>query len=91
MGSSDALEDATSRLTRALQDLEDAVIRNLRQEEAIEDLREQVRSMAVEHERLVASLEAERRRADRLEAVNGEASDRLDTMIDSMKVLLRTG
>ncbi len=91
MGSSDSLEEATSRLTTALQALEDAVSRQMGQGQTIEDLQEQVRSLAVEQERLVASLEAERERAGRLEAANGEATDRLDTIIDSVKTLIQTG
>ncbi|MGI9382062.1 MAG: DUF4164 family protein [Methyloligellaceae bacterium] len=91
MGNPDAIEEATSRLSTALQALEDSVMRQMRQGQTIDDLQEQIRSLTVEHERLVASLEAERRRADRLEAVNGEASNRLDTIIDSVKNILQTG
>ena len=91
MSSSDALEGATSRLTTALQGLEDAIMRQARQGHTIEDLQAQIDSLGAEHERLVASLDAERQRADRLEAANGEATDRLDTIIDSVKSMLRTG
>ncbi len=91
MSSSNELEDETSRLSTALQALEDAIMRQMRQGQTIENLQEQIRSLAAEHERLVASLEAERRRADRLEMANGEATDRLDTIIDSVRTLLRTG
>ena len=91
MGNPDAIEEATSRLSTALQALEDSVMRQMRQGQTIDDLQEQIRSLTVEHERLVASLEAERQRADRLEAANGEASNRLDTIINSVKGILQTG
>ena len=91
MGNPDAIEEATSRLSTALQALEDSVMRQMRQGQTIDDLQEQIRSLTVEHERLVATLEAERQRADRLEAANGEASNRLDTIINSVKSILQTG
>ncbi|MCG8560275.1 MAG: DUF4164 domain-containing protein [Hyphomicrobiales bacterium] len=91
MGNPDAIEEATSRLSTALQALEDSVMRQMRQGQTIDDLQEQIRSLTVEHERLVASLEAERQRADRLQAANGEASNRLDTIINSVKSILQTG
>ena len=91
MGNPDAIEEATSRLSTALQALEDSVMRQMRQGQTIDDLQEQIRSLTIEHERLVASLEAERQRADRLQAANGEASNRLDTIINSVKSILQTG
>lgn len=91
MGNPDAIEEATSRLSTALQALEDSVMRQMQQGQTIDDLQEQIRSLTVEHERLVASLEAERQRADRLQAANGEASNRLDTIINSVKSILQTG
>lgn len=91
MGNPDAIEEATSRLSSALQALEDSVTRQMRQGQTIDDLQEQIHSLTAEHERLVASLDAERRRADSLETANGEASNRLDTIIDSVKNILQTG
>ena len=91
MGNPDAIEEATSRLSSALQALEDSVTRQMRQGQTIGDLQEQIHSLTAEHERLVASLDAERRRADSLETANGEASNRLDTIIDSVKNILQTG
>ena len=45
MGNPDAIEEATSRLSTALQALEDSVMRQMRQGQTIDDLQEQIDEM----------------------------------------------
>ncbi len=90
MGTTNALEVAASRLMSALDQFEDVMELRLKEEKNINDLEAQLRSLMAEREQLFVSLEKERRRADRLEAANDEVSDRLGTVIDSVKMIVQT-
>lgn len=90
MGTTNALEVAASRLMSALDQFEDVMEQRLTEEKTIKDLEAQLRSLMAEREQLFVSLEKERRRADRLEAANDEVSDRLGTVIDSVKMIVQT-
>ena len=88
---SKTLKEATSRLSKALRSFEDAVAHRLNKEQSAEDLEQHIQSLSAEQERLLASLKLARRRADRLESANDEVSNRLETVIDSIKTIVRIG
>ena len=85
------LQEATTRLTKALKTFEDAVAQRLAEEKRVEDLEQHIQSLNVEQERLTASLSVARQRAERLETANDEVSHRLENVIDSIKTIVKTG
>jgi len=91
MSNSKALEEAAARLTKALQAFEQAVARRLEDDQSIDDLEQHIRDLNAEQERLMASLTDARQRAERLESVNEEVSGRLETVVDSIKTILKPG
>ena len=91
MSNSKALEEAAARLANALQAFEEAVAHRLNDEQSIDDLEQHIRELNAEQERLMASLTDAKQRADRLESVNVEVSGRLETVLDSIKTILKPG
>jgi len=85
------LDEATSRLTEALRSFEAAVERNLDKEQKAEGLEQHIRTLNAEQERLAASLNMARQRAERLETANDEVSHRLENVIDSIKTVVKAG
>ena len=85
------LQEATTRLTKALKTFEDAVAQRLAEEKRVEDLEQHIQSLNAEQERLTASLNVARQRAERLETANDEVSHRLENVIDSIKTIVKTG
>lgn len=83
MSESDALNEATSRLEKALETIEKTVADQRHATLRAESMQEQI-------ETLTATLGSERERSQRLFAANDEVSDRLDSMIESVKVTLGT-
>ena len=81
MSDSNALEEAASRLIRALETIEKTVAERRHATLRAEALEEQVQT-------LTASLGTERQRCERLEAASDEVSERLDSMIDSVRTML---
>ena len=83
MTNSDPLEEATSRLTRALETFEENVA-NLRHADLSADaLKEQVQT-------LTSDLSEERQKSDRLSDANSQVSERIDSIIDSVKSILES-
>ncbi len=85
------IDEATTRLTEALRTFEAAVAQNLDKEKQVEGLEEHIRALGAEQERLAASLNVARQRAERLETTNDEVSHRLDNVIDSIKTIVKAG
>jgi predicted RNase H-like nuclease (RuvC/YqgF family) len=83
MSQSDALNEATSRLEKALENVEKTVADQRHASLTAEAMQEQI-------ETLTATLGNERERARRLAEANDEVSSRLDSMIDSVKAVLGT-
>lgn len=83
MSGSDALEEAISRLARALDNIEKTIADRRQGDLKAEALEEQVQSLS-------ANLGAERERSERLAAASEEVSDRLDTAIDTVRTMLGT-
>ncbi len=81
MGDSKELNEVTERLATALKAMEDAVAAKRHDELTVESLKEQVQS-------LKASLDAELRRSEKLIAANEEVSQRLDTIVGSVRGML---
>jgi hypothetical protein len=91
MGQSDALQQATERLDAAVDQLE-AFLRGIFAEAdggvSIAQLKEQVRFLTEERDRLLSDLDAERTRVRRLKAANEEVSDRLAAVMSTLKDLM---
>jgi chromosome segregation ATPase len=87
----DALQQATERLDAALDELEVFLQHVLAEREASDSLaalREQVRSLTEERDRLRTALDAERSRVRRLKAANDEVSGRLEAVMVTLKDMM---
>lgn len=82
MGNGKELDNATERLTSALKAMEDAVAAKRHSELTIDSLEEQVQS-------LKTNLEAERRKNENLTTANQEATERIDSVIESIKDIMK--
>ncbi|MGA7458127.1 MAG: DUF4164 family protein [Methyloceanibacter sp.] len=91
MGQSDALQQATERLDAAADQLETflrCVFADAEGGGSIAELRNQVRFLSEERDRLLADLDAERNRVRRLKAANEEVSGRLEAVMVTLKDLM---
>ena len=97
MGQSDALQQATARLDAAADQLETflrGVFADVEGRVSVEggvsiaELRNQVRFLSEERDRLLADLDAERNRVRRLKAANEEVSGRLEAVMVTLKDLM---
>lgn len=91
MGQSDALQRATERLDAAADQLEiflSGVFADAEDGVSIAELKDQVRFLSQERERLLADLDAERNRVRRLKAANEEVSGRLEAVMVTLKDLM---
>jgi chromosome segregation ATPase len=91
MGQSDALQQATERLDAAADQLETFVRDVFADAEggvSIAELRNQVRFLSEERDRLLSDLDAERNRVRRLKAANEEVSGRLEAVMVTLKDLM---
>lgn len=81
MKESDALQEATSRLATALEQIEKTIADRRQADLRADGLEEQVQS-------LTSNLGVERERYERLAAASDEVSDRLDSAIDTVRGML---
>jgi chromosome segregation ATPase len=91
MGQSDALQQATERLDAAADQLETFlrdVFADAEGGASIAELRDQVRFLSEERDRLLSDLDAERNRVRRLKAANEEVSGRLEAVMVTLKDLM---
>jgi regulator of replication initiation timing len=86
----DALQQATERLDAALDELEGFLQHILAggAGESVAALKEQVRSLTEERDRLRLDLEAEKSRVRRLKAANDEVSGRLEAVMVSLEDMM---
>jgi cell division protein ZapA (FtsZ GTPase activity inhibitor) len=87
----DALQQAAQRLDVAVDELEAFLRQVFDQDEggvSVAALKEQVRFLTEERDRLLVDLDAERNRARRLKAANEEVSDRLEAVMGTLKELM---
>jgi chromosome segregation ATPase len=91
MSQPDALQQASDRLDAAVDQLE-TFLRQVFSEgdEAVSvaALKEQVRFLSEERDRLLSDLDAERNRSRRLKAANEEVSGRLEAVMVTLKDLM---
>ncbi len=85
MGQSDAVQQAATRLDAAVESLSKSLNEFLEDIQSVAALREQVRTLTGERDRLQQELEVERGRTRRLEAANDEVSDRLEALTGTLK------
>jgi chromosome segregation ATPase len=91
MGQSDALQQATERLDAAADQLETFlrdVFADAEGGASIAELRDQVRFLSEERDRILSDLDAERNRVRRLKAANEEVSGRLEAVMVTLKDLM---
>ncbi|MGI8726019.1 MAG: DUF4164 family protein [Methyloceanibacter sp.] len=87
----DALQQATMRLNAALDALESFSSQMFTEGEggaSMATLQQQVRFLSEERDRLLKELDVERARVRRLEAANDEVSDRLETVVGTLKEIM---
>ena len=87
----DALQQATERLDAAVDELE-GFLQNILAEgkggDSVASLKEKVRSLTEERDRLKLDLDAERTRVRRLKAANDEVSGRLEAVMVTLKDMM---
>jgi hypothetical protein len=91
MSQADALQQATERLDLAVDELENFLHRIFTEAgngASIAELKEQVRFLTEERDRLLGELDAEKGRVHRLKAANEEVSGRLEAMMTTLKDLM---
>jgi hypothetical protein len=91
MSQTDALQHATERLDSAVNQLETflrQVFSDTDEGMSVAELREQVRFLTEERDRLLLDLEAEKNRVRRLKAANEEVSGRLEAVMGTLKDLM---
>ncbi|HZP09380.1 DUF4164 family protein [Methyloceanibacter sp.] len=87
----DALQQATERLDAAVEELEGFLRQILSEREngdSIAVLKERLRSLTEERDRLKLDLDAERNRVRRLKAANDEVSGRLEAVMVRLKDMM---
>ena len=91
MSQPDALQQATERLDSAVDQLEIFLRQVFAEAEdgvSVAELREQVRFLSEERDRLLRDLDAEKNRVRRLKTANEEVSDRLEAVMETLKDLM---
>jgi len=91
MSQPDALQQATERLDTAVDQLESflrQVFTEADEGVSVAALKDQIRFLTEERDRLLSDLDAERNRARRLKAVNEEVSGRLEAVMVTLKDLM---
>ena len=91
MGQSDAVQQAAERLDSAVDQLETFVRQVFAEAEdgvSLTALREQVRFLTDERDRLLHDLDTEKNRVRRLAAANEEVSGRLEAVMMTLKDLM---
>jgi len=82
------IDTAVKRLALALDALDAAVERRQHADRNEEGLAQQLQSLGLDRTRLAAALDGETARSRKLEAVNREIAQRLDTAIASIQAVL---
>ena len=85
-----AIEQATRRLTQALDALDAAVERRIEIDRSRTILVEQMHALDADRAKLAADLDKETARARRLETANRDIARRLDTAMENLRHVLET-
>ena len=91
MSQPDALQQATERLDSAVDQLETFLRQVFSEAEdgvSVAALKEQVRFLSEERDRLLRDLDAEKSHVRRLKSANEEVSDRLESVMETLKDLM---
>ncbi len=88
MDAASPLGDATRRLQKALERLENAVDARLSRDHVVVSVEEEVQRMTADRSRLAGELDTALTRAQRLEAANREVSRRLVNAMESIRDVL---
>lgn len=88
MAGDNTLQDASQRLQRALQRLEDVVDARLSREHVVVSAEEQVQRMTADRSRLAGELDTALARGQRLESANKEVSRRLVAAMETIRDVL---
>jgi chromosome segregation ATPase len=91
MAESDALQQATARLGAAVDGLENVLGPLIDEEDSVATLKQKLRFLTDERDRLLSELDAERSRARRLEAANDEVSGRLEAVMGTLREMAPEG
>jgi outer membrane protein TolC len=92
MSQADALQQATERLDIAVDQLESflrQVFTEADEGVSVAALKEQIRFLTEERDRLLSELDAERNRSRRLKTANEEVSGRLEAVMVTLKDLMQ--
>jgi hypothetical protein len=88
MNDQGAIDNAVKRLALALDALDAAVERRKQSDRSEEGLASQLQALGLDRTQLASALDGETARSRRLEAVNREIAQRLDTAIASIQSVL---
>lgn len=91
MSQPDALQQAAQRFDAAMDQLESRlqkVFAEGKGDASLAALKEEIRFLTEERDQLLIDLEAERNRVRRLKAANDEVSDRLETVMGTLKQMM---
>lgn len=88
MSDQSTVDQAVRRLALALDSLDAAVERRLDSDRSEEGLASQVQALGVDRTRLAEALDGETARSRKLEAVNREIAQRLDTAMATIQSVL---
>jgi hypothetical protein len=86
-----AIEQATRRLTQALDALDAAVENRMEIDRSHAALAEQVHALDADRSRLAADLDSQIGKARRLEAANRDIARRLDAAMENIRAVLESG
>lgn len=85
MTQADALRQAVARFGASIETLERSLTQLLEDQGTAARLKEELRALQIERDRLAQELNAERLRAQRLEVANEEVSGRLEAVMGTLK------
>ena len=85
-----AIEQATRRLTAALDALDAAVERRVDADRGVAALGGQVHALAADRSRLAADLDAQVARSRKLETTNRDIARRIDTAMENIRSVLES-
>jgi hypothetical protein len=90
MSEQTAIEQATRRLTAALDALDAAVDRRIERDRETAALGEQVHLLAADRSRLAADLDAQLSRGRSLETANRDIARRIDAAMENIRLVLES-
>jgi Domain of unknown function (DUF4164) len=88
MTDSSKFETANKRLDKALEALELAIVKGKQAGETQHSLEAQIEDLIADRDRLAQELDIERARASRLGETRGRVSERIDAVMDNIRLLL---